>query len=99
MIPMIFKTTINKLKLLSVLFLLSITFANSQTSLPYSTDFENGTNGWIDGGGDSQYANNNGFSPQGNDSWEIKDNSGTDSSFYQNFDLADYTTVTISFSF
>jgi hypothetical protein len=99
MIPMIFKTTCNKLQLLSVLFLLSITFANAQTSLPYSTDFENGTNGWIDGGGDSQYANNNGFSPQGNDSWEIKDNSGTASSFYQNFDLADYTTVTISFSF
>jgi PKD repeat protein len=96
---MFIKTTFNKLQVLSVLFLLSITFANAQTSLPYSTDFENGTDGWIDGGSDSQRVTNNGFSPQGNDSWEIKDNSGTASSFYQNFDLADYATVTISFSF
>jgi hypothetical protein len=96
---MTFKTTFNKLQGLTVLFLLSITFANAQTSLPYSTDFENGTDGWIDGGGDSQRVTNNGFSPQGNDSWEIKDNSGTASSFYQNFDLTDYATVTIAFSF
>jgi hypothetical protein len=96
---MIIKTTINQLQTLITLFLLGVNLCSAQTNLPYTTDFESDSAGWIDGGGDSQRVTNNGNSPKGSDSWEIKDNSGNASAFYQNFDLTNYSTITISFSF
>tara|TARA_R110002049_G_scaffold90686_2_gene227107 strand:- start:27469 stop:30384 length:2916 start_codon:yes stop_codon:yes gene_type:complete len=94
---MVSKTTFKK-QILFVIALISIALSNAQSNLPYSTNFESNNGGWTDGGGDSKYGSYT-SSPQGNKSWEIKDNSGNASSFYQDFNLSGYITVTISFSF
>ncbi|WP_169786439.1 T9SS type A sorting domain-containing protein [Pseudalgibacter alginicilyticus] len=91
--------TLKKQSLFLLVLLLGITYNYAQTDLPYFTDFEDNAGGWIDGGNDSKYVTNNNSSPEGNNSWEIKDDSGEASSFYQKFNLLNYTSVTISFSF
>ena len=98
LLPMSFKNTFYK-KTVNILFIiLSATVLNAQTSLPYFTDFETNNGGWIDGGNRSDYVAST-YSPQGNRSWLLRDSGDDNSSFYQYFDLMDYSLVTISFSF
>jgi PKD repeat protein len=95
---MIFKTTTLKNALFIFLILFGISTITAQTNLPYFTNFESNDGGWTDGGNDSRRRESDN-SPQGDFSWELKDDSGDASSFYQEFNLSGYTTVTISFSF
>ncbi len=61
--------------------------------------FENGWDGWIDGGSDcNRYSG--GRSPEGSYSIRIRDNSGTSSSMTSpSFDLSSYNQVDVEFSF
>lgn len=92
------KTSLKNLSILTVLFLLSFNLVNAQTSLPYSTDFENNDGGW---NGNGNYSNRSNWNNplQGNYAWLMFNNNRTSSSFNQNFDLANYSTVTLTFSF
>ena len=72
--------------------------SNAQTNLPYYTDFETTNEGWISGGSRSNYVAST-YSPQGNRSWLLRDSRDDSSSFYQYFNLLNYSLVTISFSF
>ncbi|MDG1728332.1 MAG: PKD domain-containing protein [Algibacter sp.] len=97
---MIFKTTPKKQILLILLIVFSIVTTTAQTNLPYFTNFEGNNGGWTDGGDRSKYiANYFAGAPQGRGSWVLYNDDGNDSSFYKDFNLSGYTTVTISFSF
>ena len=88
----------NVLTLFFLALFLGLTETTSAQTQFYSNDFETDNGGWTDGGNDARYATNESNSPQGNDSWELKDNSGLASSMYQNFDLSSYNEITLDFS-
>jgi len=95
---MIFKTTSKKQIQLIIFILFGIVTSTAQTNLPYFTNFESNDGGWTDGGNRSFYYDG-WASPEGDKSWSLSDNNGNNSSFYNDFNLAGYTKVTISFSF
>ncbi|MDB4028408.1 PKD domain-containing protein [Flavobacteriaceae bacterium] len=92
------KTKFTTLVLSFTLFLCATAIGIAQTTI-YSNDFESNDGGWTDGGGDCDYRSNDSNAPQGSGSWRIKDNSGNDSAFWQDFDFSAYDEFTISFSF
>jgi len=55
--------------------------SNTVITLPYTQDFESGTNGWNTGGSDAERVNNTTWSYSNNYSLQIRDNSGESSSF------------------
>lgn len=79
--------------------LIGATAVSSAQTTIYSNNFESNNGDWTDGGNKCDYVDNDNNSPQGNASWRLRDDSGDDSSFYQNFDLSGYDEITITFSF
>jgi len=94
-----YKTTKAQQYFFILLVFFNTLMVTAQTNLPYFTNFESNRGGWTDGGNRSRYYEGWDYAPQGSNAWEIRDNEGNDSSFYQDFNLSGYTTVTISFSF
>lgn len=63
------------------------------------SDFESGLGGWIDGGSDCTLYSGP-YSPNGNGSVQLRDNSGEPSSMYTNsLDLSPYNKVTLKFKY